>query len=52
MSLAIFAYYILLAVIAFGIFYYNRMRSTFAEKNNELIKERNLIELKTKALGI
>lgn len=51
MSLAIFAYYILLAVIAFGIFYYNRMRTTLTNKNTELINEKNSIELKTKAFG-
>lgn len=51
MSLAILCYYILLAVIAFGIFYFNRMRNIYAAKNNELINEKNLIELKTKAFS-
>jgi len=51
MSLAIFTYYILLAVIAFGIYYYNLKRNTLIKKNNELIREKNLIELKTKAFS-
>ena len=51
MSLAILAYYILLAVIAGGIIYYNRMHNNLSAKNRELLYEKNLIELKTKAFS-
>ncbi len=51
MSLAIFAYYVLLAVIAFGVFYYNRMYNNLTNKSKELLYEKNLIELKTKAFS-
>lgn len=51
MSLAVFAYYFLLAIIAFGIYYYNRMRTAFIEKNNQLTNEKNQIELKNKAFS-
>jgi len=51
MSLAIFAYYILLAVIAGGIFFYNRMYNNLTARNRELLHEKNLVELKTKAFS-
>ncbi|MBV9962969.1 MAG: histidine kinase [Parafilimonas sp.] len=51
MSLAIFAYYLLLAVIAFGVFFYNRTYNNLTARNKELLHEKNLIELKTKAFS-
>jgi LytS/YehU family sensor histidine kinase len=51
MSLAIFAYYVLLAVIAGGIFFYNRMYNNLTERNRELLHEKNLVDLKTKAFS-
>jgi len=51
MSLAIFAYYLLLAVIAVGIVLYNRMYNNLTSRNKELLYEKNLIELKTKAFS-
>ena len=51
MSLAIFAYYLLLAVIAIGVFFYNRTYNNLTARNKELLHEKNLIELKTKAFS-
>jgi LytS/YehU family sensor histidine kinase len=51
MSLAIFAYYLLLAAIAGGVFFYNRMYNNLTARNRELLYEKNLIELKTKAFS-
>jgi len=51
MSLAIFAYYLLLAVIAGGVFFYNRMYNNLTARNRELLHEKNLVELKSKAFS-
>lgn len=51
MSFAIFAYYILLAVIATGSFFYRRMYNNLTEKNKELLRKNNLIELESKAFS-
>jgi len=51
MSLAIFAYYLLLAVIATGIIFYNRTYNNLTARNKELLYEKNLIELKNKAFS-
>lgn len=51
MTFAIFAYYILLAVIAAGSFLYTRMYNKLTEKNNFLSRKNNLIELESKAFS-
>jgi len=51
MSFAIFAYYILLAVIGAGSFFYKRMHNSLTQKNKELLKQKNLIELESKAFS-
>jgi hypothetical protein len=44
------AYYILLAVIAGGSYFYKRMYNNLTERNKELLQKKNLIELETKGI--
>src|SRR4030095_15000752 len=47
----ILAYYILLAVIAAGSYFYKRMYNNLTEKNRELLQKKNLIELEARAFS-
>jgi LytS/YehU family sensor histidine kinase len=51
MTFAIFAYYILLAIIAAGSFFYTRMYNKLTEENSQLKRKNSLIELESKAFN-